>query len=312
MATVTVAMSTYAAMNNDAASMIDPDGLYSKNGTDNLHSAYDGYYRHIQGLRAAEEEYRLYGNIGYNMNRGYSGIDRMGWMTGSCGYTRAEFWAGVTNLFAGLRGEFYKFSSNGGGGFVVLALYSVNLDKGINGENQSASKGSTGWKWKPINGVPGAKARTSEYYSEQNSYGLPIIQNGISIEIQFDGDSKGLTDLRWIQNMKVVAFDFGEPTARDGRYNAYPFYWNGEDQKKMNSQYGTKMYFEDGPGKDYKLSSYSWEAELSLVGKRNGHYVPIFTVTWGYIVPYPDVVCPYPVLISTPSKFQQNLINNAK
>ncbi len=154
-------------------------------------------------------------------------------------------------------------------------------------------------------------------------------RRGIWIFAVYKGDLSAYEKTDWIQSVYSTIGINGNPSyewfndfSRDndnkGKYINRPFYYNRSPadrawRRDMDKEFGGRI-FHDGPNrKGYASSNFTWSAQLSLVGLRNGKWETIQTIRYGFTVKGSTVTYNSMLLNNfanaMPNYFHQNLIN---
>jgi RHS repeat-associated protein len=303
MASETHVMSPYVAMNDEPVLNADPLGL--KVGDNKETPSQTAYIRSVGGYYQALWQAMIDQMLGDN----YANI-LAGWVAQDNAERSAQraanlaFWNLVFIAVDKIQGRVDIYKNGSGGWAANYFAPPINIDN---------STGMQGVPWSNVKGAPGVKVTTTAIYHVQLSNGInpnnEWFYNGLSLAMKYDGDTKGFSDFVWMQSVSETNNGVKEKSHRDGLSTCYPFYWSQEQTEDRSNGQLTKVYFEDAPKRDEKTWNYSFEAELSLMGVKDGKYTRIATFSWGYICPFPNVIVTIPLAPSIPSAEHNALLS---
>jgi RHS repeat-associated protein len=144
--------------------------------------------------------------------------------------------------------------------------------------------------------------------TEYRSGGFSV---GADITIYYEDNNSGYTNFNFVQTVRVTEKNQPLSTFNDAADDYAPFY-NTPKETKYYQEHGITngAVLTDTPSRTNPTSPIEWEAETSLVGKNiQGDYEIMATVNWGFRYNSDTVTAIPPTLQSTPSEFQQNLVN---
>lgn len=159
------------------------------------------------------------------------------------------------------------------------------------------------------------KVENSPLYNYSNDDDpLHTTYNGMRMNIWYYGNVSKYKRTNWIQTVSTTGYNNDQPFSDVNGDSDPPFYYSWGYLKfgSFGSDDGRNTHFEDVPKRSSDQSNYYFSAEVSLVGERNGKFENIITFKWGYLMPARGVVIMYPVTVTTPSQYQQTIINKAK
>lgn len=90
-----------------------------------------------------------------------------------------------------------------------------------------------------------------------------------------------------------------------------PFYYTDEEEAYKVGKDGYSTTFTDTPFRYTGSDHTTWIGELSIVGMKDGVWVPILTITYGFEIKG-DTIILIPIMYTTPSQFHLNAIPNSK
>jgi RHS repeat-associated protein len=135
--------------------------------------------------------------------------------------------------------------------------------------------------------------------------------NGLEIQLGFDeivrNESK-FSDYRWVQSIRTdvplggATSPYNDPQPGDDNL---PFYWTNAELPGYSNIGNNELTFYDKPG---RRNNADWNAELSLVGKRNVKYRNLGTINYGFNLLNGRVSIKN-IVFSTATKFHRKTFN---
>jgi RHS repeat-associated protein len=139
-----------------------------------------------------------------------------------------------------------------------------------------------GRTWIPFDGIKGLSYQFGINRNREAEGGL-----GIRIKLGYN-DEAGYKDLNWVQTVTTNKPLSGKSwQSRDGfdanptRYYSYTSNRPGENIADHTNKDGFSVDFFDSPLGDISEGIW-WNAELSLVGQKDGNYSTLFTIQYGF------------------------------
>jgi len=281
--------SPYAAMANQPESMIDPNGLIAIQSHTPLINMYYGRPEEMSAMPTA-------GNL---MPGGKFWDNDVKFVYGMSAREKQAFWDKVQAAAD-----------------ILLPGGSINISVGGDGQlavnflGFSAGDGGGGGG----SGSPLFKVISYTDFTDQSA-----AETGWSLELVYLGGTKGYDRTEWIQSVRTNTPSEGQPYNK--WFNDYklkdpnadpPFYYGKKDgpiRKARNEQHGG-IYFDDSPGRWIgEAKDYYFQANVTLVGLRNGIWESIISFSWGFMQ-LGGKLYPVPFKQVTPNPFSKSLIDD--
>jgi hypothetical protein len=223
----------------------------------------------------------------YSGNAGFRAFDNdaEAFSAGAFHLDRYRAWGtgGYASTFEGAKNDYFRY---GGTDKSVRYLNpSVTVYGKIkNGQWQTRNVEYRGFG---ANGEPWSTTEIPGLYYKFGKNAKPGFEGGMDIRLGYI-DKKGFSDLNWVQTVTTNKPLEGKKwQSRDGfdenssRYYSYTNQEAGKNIYTFTNQAGFSVDFMDFPTGDISEGIW-WNAEISLLGKKDGKYSTLFTVGYGF------------------------------
>jgi hypothetical protein len=134
---------------------------------------------------------------------------------------------------------------------------------------------------------------------------------GVNIRLGYNDPKKRYSEYRWIQTVRTNSLNAtakGKSPFNDSPGNGTP-YWEEHEMGTWTNVDGFSTMFFDSPGRSKDSQSFFWRAELTIGGMKDGVFVPLGTMTYGFDINNGKVTIT-PLQVSQPTPWHVDSVTN--